>query len=250
MKLKTLHIITGLPRSGGTMIASLLNQNPALYSDANSELPGIMNLLHQTWQNVNTIDTDTRLAVMQGIVAGYFNRHTPDTVFSRNLYWTPLIPVIEEVLQREVKILVCVRNPAEILSSFERSRAENPLILSDADRKLRETSNLPARCFFYAGPDGILGITHRHIQDAVVMGYLDRMLFVDYGAFCSTPRSQIQRIYDFFEIPKFDHDFNNIQSQIPFVRSRLEKVTVNSVQYLGLDLFEQYNSHTFWNAWV
>ena len=82
------------------------------------------------------------------------------------------------------------------------------------------------------------------------MGYLDRMLFVDYGLYCGSPRSQTQRIYDFFELDDFEHDFNNIPQLVPGVKSRIDKVSVNCVQYLGLNLFEQYNSEIFWNAWI
>jgi hypothetical protein len=34
------------------------------------------------------------------------------------------------------------------------------------------------------------------------------------------------------------------------IKPRLEKTTVNCVDYLGLDLYEQYNSQIFWDAWI
>jgi membrane-anchored protein YejM (alkaline phosphatase superfamily) len=92
------------------------------------------------------------------------------------------------------------------------------------------------------------------------MGYLDRFLFVDYNRFCNTPKSQTKRIYDFLELPSFEHDYNNIVQEgssilngLPSaykVRKELDKTTVNCVEYLGLDLYEQYNREIFWNAWI
>ena len=94
------------------------------------------------------------------------------------------------------------------------------------------------------------------------MGYIDRLLFVDYNRFCSTPKAQMKRIYDFYEMEKFDHDFEKIEQDEKYndlavglpnlhkIKSTLDKTTVNCVEYLGLDLYEQYNREIFWNAWI
>ena len=94
------------------------------------------------------------------------------------------------------------------------------------------------------------------------MGYLDRMLFIDYNRYCSNPKSQTRRIYEFFEMTPFDHDFEKIEQTEHYndqiagydsaltLKSSLEKTTVNCVKYIGLDLFEQYNREIFWTPWI
>ena len=37
-----------------------------------------------------------------------------------------------------------------------------------------------------------------------------RFIFVDYNRFCSSPKSQTKRIYDFFELPHYEHNFEKI----------------------------------------
>ena len=250
MQNKTLHLVTGLPRSGGSLITSILSQNPEIHSETNSTLSNVLHLLHQNWNLAGDVPADTRKGILRGILAGYYDQVQQQTILDRSLSWVPMLPTLENLLGRQVKVVVCVRNPAEILTSYERSRAEDPMTVSDADLKLRDNSSIASRAFYYSGPDGIMGVTFRNIQDAIIMGYLDRMLFVDYGTYCANPRSQTKRIYDFLEMDDFQHDFNNITPHNPGVRTRLSKVTVNCVQYLGLDLFEQYNKNIFWNAWV
>lgn len=248
---KSFNIITGLPRSGGSLISAILSQNPALRTETNSILPNLLGSIHHNWSQVAPDQSpETLRNILHGIVQGYHGNTEATTIFDRNLLWIPLLPLIESVLGTRLRVLICVRNPAEILSSFERSRALDPLTVSSADSKMRDHSTLAGRAFFYAGPDGILGTTHRHIQDSIIMGYLDRMLFVDYGLFCGNPRSQTKRIYDFFDLEPFEHDYEHIPQHNAGVRPRLEKANVNCVQYLGLDLFDQYNSQVFWNAWV
>jgi sulfotransferase len=172
------------------------------------------------------------------------------------------LPQVEAILDRKVKIVVCVRNPAEILTSFERLRKDNPLFFTKADSSLREGSNIASRAYYYAGPEGPMGLSHRNIKDAITMGYLDRFLFIDYNRFCNSPKSQTKRIYEFLELPKFEHDFekivqtevyNDLAIGLPNlhkVKPSLDRTTVNCVEYLGLDIYEQYNREIFWNAWI
>jgi len=255
--MKTLHFISGLPRSGASLISDILKQNPEFHCENAGSLSGVFNLVNNNWDNTVTAhrrSMQSKSGTLAGLMQGYYQHINCSIVFDNNLRWTSMIPSLEAVLQKEIKILICVRNPAEILTSFERSRKENPTVSFDVDTVLREKSSIASRAFYYAGPDGILGLTHRNIKDAIVMGYLDRMLFVDYNRFCSSPKSQTRRIYEFFNLPNFDHDFENIEQVNPInlsiEKNSINKKTVNCVEYLGLELYEQYNREIFWNPWV
>jgi sulfotransferase len=255
--MKTLHFISGLPRAGSGLICDILKQNPDIHYEYNSNLVNVFNNVNIAWNKFQTSYTQKiqqKIGVLSGILQGYYHDISCPIVLDNNIQWISQILSLETVLQRPIKIVVCVRNPAEILTSFEKFRKQNPMITTAADQILREHTSVAARAFHYAGPDGILGVTHRNIKDAIVMGYLDRMLFVDYNRFCNSPRNQTQRIYDFLELPKYNHDFENISQQDILTGddkiSSIEKITVNCVEYLGLELFEQYNREIFWNAWI
>lgn len=264
--MKTLHFVSGLPRSGSTLITNILKQNPAIHGESVTSLASIFGSVNASWNNYETNqeynNVDAKRGVLSSILQGYYQHIDKSIVFDKDRGWIPLIPMVEEILDRQMKIIVCVRNPAEILTSFERLRKENPLFFTRADQTLREGSSIASRAYYYAGPDGAMGMAHRHIKDAIIMGYLDRFLFVDYNKFCSTPKSQTKRIYDFFEIPHFDHDFKNIGQDEKYndlavglpnlhkIKSEVNRTTVNCVEYLGLDLYEQYNREIFWTAWI
>ena len=112
------------------------------------------------------------------------------------------------------------------------------------------------------GPTGPMGLAHANTLDAITMGYLDRMLFVDYNRFCNSPKSQLKRIYDFFELPFDQHNLQKIEqtevyndqaTQLPNlhkIKPTISKTTVNCVEHLGLDLYQQYNREIFWDAWI
>lgn len=264
--MKTLYFVSGLPRSGSTLITNLLKQNPQIHGESVSSLASMIGSVNANWSNFDANkeyrNDQAKVGVLKSILEGYYSHIDKPIVFDKDRGWVPLIGLIEAVTQQQVKMIICVRNPAEILTSFERLRKENPLFFTNVDASLKELSNISSRAYYYAGPDGALGLSHRNLKDAITMGYLDRFIFIDYNRFCNTPKSQMKRIYEFFELPEFKHDFETIQQienyndlaiglpNLHKIKPSLEKTTVNCVEYLGLDLYEQYNREIFWNAWI
>jgi sulfotransferase len=264
--MKTVNFIAGLPRSGSTLISNILKQNPEVHSEAVSSLAPLFASVHASWTSIEAnqenLNYEIKSNVLKALPQSYYSHTQKPIVFDKDRGWIPLIATMEAVFQKQVKILVCVRNPAEILTSFERLRRENPLFFTRTDQHLKEGSNISSRAYYFAGPEGPLGLAHRNLKDAITMGYLDRLLFVDYNLFCGSPKSQTKRIYDFFELPSFEHDFKNITQEEKYndlavglpnlhtIKPELNKTTVNCVQYLGLELYEQYNREIFWNAWI
>jgi hypothetical protein len=64
------------------------------------------------------------------------------------------------------------------------------------------------------------------------------------------------------ELPEYQHDFENITQTEVYndkavglpdlhkIKPSVDRTVVNCVEYLGLELYEQYNSQIFWNAWI
>jgi sulfotransferase len=263
---KKLHFVAGLPRSGSTLITNVLKQNPKIHGESVSSLSSIFGSITASWDSIESnreySNFEAKKGVLLSILQGYYTHIDKPIIIDKDRGWIPLISQIESVLNEKVKIIVCVRNPAEILTSFEKLRKNNPLFFTRADYQLREGSNIASRAYYYAGPEGALGISHKNLKDAIIMGYLDRLLFVDYNRFCNSPKSQTKRIYDFLELPYFEHDFENINQteiynnlavglpNLHKIKSSVDRTVVNCVEYLGLELYEQYNREIFWNAWI
>lgn len=264
--MKTLHFITGLPRSGGTMITNILRQNPEIHGEAVSSLSSVFSTVNGNWfnfpENLEHPNYNIKKNVLSTILEGYYKHIDKPIVFDRSLHWISLIPLLEAVLDKKVKLLVTVRNPAEILASYEKVRKQNPLFNTKVDTVLGKSSSIETRALYYSGPEGELGLSHRYLKNAITMNYSDRLLFVDYSRFCNTPKAQTKRIYEFFELPTFEHNYekidqlenyNDLVTGVPNlhkIKPTLEKTTINCIEYLGLDLYEQYNREIFWNALV
>lgn len=264
--MRTLYFVAGLPRSGSTLLINLLKQNPEIHGEAVSSLCSIFASIHYNWDKLDASkeypNIPAKLNTLSAILNSYHNEHGRNIVFDKDRLWVTQIGLLEYVYQKPIKMLIPVRNPAEILASFEKIRKTNPIHLTLSDEELKESTSIPSRAYFFAGPNGSMGLAYQAIKDAITMGYLDRLLFVDYNRFCNSPKSQMKRIYDFFELPSFEHDFNNIEQVEQYndlavklpnlhkIKPSLQKTTVNCVEYLGLDLYQQYNREIFWDAWI
>lgn len=260
--MEKIYFVAGLPRSGSTLMINVLRQNPNIFGAPVSSLCALIDAVFTGWDNIPANkeypNDEAKKRVIRSILQNY-HKTDKKIIFDKDIMWINKIGLLEDALQKEIKILCPVRNPAEILSSYEKMRRNNPskCILPENGK-----TTIASRCFHYAGPDGILGVSHALHKDAIVAGYLDKLLFVDYNNFCSTPKMQLKRIYDFFELPKFNHDINNIEQTEKYndvvtgyvdlhkVRPQLEKQTVNCIEYLGLELYDQYNKQIFWDAWI
>lgn len=264
--MKPLHFIVGLPRSGSTMLANILKQNPEVHAEAVSSLSSLVGSVHANWNsfepNREYVNEQAKVGSLLGLLQGYYAHIDKSIIIDKDRQWVSQIGLLEGLLQRKVKMVCMVRNPAEILSSFEKLRKQSPLFFSLPDQSLREGSTIASRAYFYAGPNGPLGLAHTNIKDAMIMGYTDRLLFVDYSRYCNSPKAQTKRIYEFLELPAYEHDFKNIVQEEQYndtsvglkdlhkIKPKLEKTTVNCVEYLGLDLFQQYNREIFWDALI
>ena len=136
---KTIHFVAGLPRSGSTLITNILKQNPKVHGESVSSLSSIFGSINASWSNMETNqeynNTEAKVGVLKSVLQGYYSHIDSPFVIDKDRGWIPLLPQVEATLDRKVKIIVCVRNPAEILTSFEKLRKENPMFFTKADSK-------------------------------------------------------------------------------------------------------------------
>ena len=234
---KNFIFVAGLPNSGGDLIIDTLRQNLSVYGDQTSSLYNIFNqLFYQIDPSVSTLK---KANILRAMVEGYYADIEQQTVIDNNVLWVTKLNCLEEILGQPIKVICPVRNPAEILSVFELDRRKNPMRLTQAETSLGDNSSIAARCYYYAKPEGALGIAHSVLKDALVEGYQEKMLFVDYHKFCNSPKQQIKRIAEFLNLESFAYNMSHIKKQ-----------ELNTIEVVGLDLSQQYNAQVFWNALI
>lgn len=185
----------GLPRSGSTVIASVLYQNPDIHTEGLSGLGWLMLNAHNAL-NIDQIHASGRQQHAESIVSRlpemYYENVSRPVIIDRSRAW-PSGQMKQMMMHYfpNPKVLCTVRNREDVLKSFER---------------LCEKNNVD----FYSSPY-YKGFQQAEdaTRDAMRSGS-DMFLFVDYDAFVEQPQKTLDTIYDFYDMPRFTHDFDNV----------------------------------------
>lgn len=238
---RALHFVGGLPRCGARALMALMSQNPRVASAPDSGLSRLVMGVQHNWQEG---DLRAKKRVLRSLLEAYHDPTHP-LVLDRGEEWPVLIPVLEAVLERPVKMLVPVRPLTEILTSYEALYRADPL--GGGTDFLRAHGTIAARAAYLTG-EGPVGKAFNALKDAVTAGYLDRMLFVDYNKLTAAPKRELKRIYEFLEEPYYEHDLSAVP-QMPGVRSVFAKEFKPPRHMLG-DMYNLYDHPEPWKSWI
>ena len=122
--------MAGLPRAGSTLLSSLLNQNPNLYSGPSSPVLGAMFTVHEHFLT-NELYTgfpkpDSVNKIIGSLIDNWYYDVKEPIIIDKNRAWTARVPFIEGYIQQEAKIIVPVRRVDEILTSILTMIHRNP----------------------------------------------------------------------------------------------------------------------------
>ncbi len=125
------HVISGLPRSGSTLLAAILRQNPGVHAGMSSPLLSLVQAMLRAMSAENEgapfLDDGKREAVLRGVVAGYHADLGPGvTAVDTNRGWCAKLPLLAR-LYPGAKVVACVRDVSWIMDSVERVVRANPL---------------------------------------------------------------------------------------------------------------------------
>jgi sulfotransferase len=86
--LTSFHFISGLPRSGSTLLAGMLRQNPKFHAAMSSPVAGLVNgLLEQTGANSESysfFDDDKRKRLCKALFDAYYADKNNPVIFDTN----------------------------------------------------------------------------------------------------------------------------------------------------------------------
>ena len=124
------HFISGLPRSGSTLLAGILRQNPRFHAAMSSPLAPMMNsALEQMGagsEMYSFFDEDKRKRVCRALFDAYYSdKGDKDLIFDTNRIWSARLHQLAELFD-DFKVICCVRNPAWVADSFEVIYRKNP----------------------------------------------------------------------------------------------------------------------------
>ncbi len=256
---KTYHFISGLPRSGSTLLAAILRQNPRLHAAMTSPVGALFTSLHTTMGQQNEfsefIDEPQRERILRGIFDLYYRDHAQDVILDTNRLWCARLPLLLRLFP-EAKILCTVRNVAWIMDSIERLVRKNSLQPSRLFNGPAENDTVYHRVEALAGRDRFVGFSYYALKEAFYSPEARNILIIDYDLLAQSPAKVLPLIYAFLGEPAYAHDYENLDYQEPGFDARVGLHGLHEVKrkvalqprptVLPPDLFQKYASLDFW----
>jgi len=206
--MKQFVALSGLPRSGSTLLSAILHQNPDIYAEGNSAVCQLMWDMQQSCETTSKeqLDAnyryDTAYQLVKAIPDIYYQNTTRPIVVDKCRSWT--LPANQDLLRRYVtdtpKTIVLTRPTDEILNSFESLHKLNNKPF-DANEYLREDSEPLMRSL-------------RGVEWAKQVNQ-GEFLFIDYAELVADTNEVLDKIYSFIGAKRFEHDLENIENTLP-----------------------------------
>lgn len=256
--MKQYHFISGLPRSGSTLLSTILNQNPEFYASISGPLARFSRAIIQESSAQGgyklQCPEQTRKKIISGIFDNYYEDKNAQHVFDTNRGWTLLTPLLKE-LNPDFKMIVCVRSVNWILDSFEQLVRKNALSLTSMFSP-DENINVYSRANTLMRGDRPVGFAFEGLKQAITSNEKSNLYIMEYDKLAKRPEQTLKEIYSFLGIEYFKHDFNNVAAsydefddEVTLRGLHTTRKTVSYVERTPIippDLWQQYSNYEIW----
>jgi len=204
--------LSGLPRTGSTLLSALLSQNPAIHAEGNSGLCQIMWDTQQSCEHSakEQLTANNRLHNVKDIVSqlphSYYKGNDPkeSIVVDKCRSWTlpDNIQMIDDFVGKDTKVIVLVRPMVEIVRSFVKLYKANDFYTEKKEQDLLLPNSEPVM-------RSLAGVYSANQNDS------SRFLFVSYKNLVEDTAQTLKGIYEFCGWDPFIHNTSNVKPKYP-----------------------------------
>ena len=255
----TFHFISGLPRSGSTLMSAILRQNPRFHAGMSSPVASffesIIAMVSAGSEISSMVDQDQRARLLRGLFDSYYADVDRPVIFDTNRAWTAQLPALMSLFPQS-KLICCVRDVAWVMDSLERQFRSNKFENTRLFNSPAERSTVYTRVEALANANRLVGFPWHALREACFSEHATSILLVEYDLVASRPQEVFQLIYEFLGEAPFAHDFANVQYDAPEFDAQLGLDGLHRVHpkveprvrqtILPPDLFERYSKLAFW----
>ena len=245
-----------MQRSGSTLLACLLNQNPQIFATKTSPLLDILSscgkALDQVYEQYTFDYNEKNNNLILGILNSYHSNEDRPIIVDKHRGWVAAINLIKDVHQP--KIICTNRSVPEVIASFIQLMDKNNSLNNSIDKSLRN-SGLPISITNRA--DYIFHNFVNYPREAIISSLeknRDYIHIVEYNDIVNDPEKTMSKIYNFLDIENFKHNFNSIENtceeqkdlawgieNLHVIRDKLQKTSTPPEKVLGKELTEYYH---------
>jgi len=208
--LKQICFLVSLPRSGNTVIGSILNQNRNIACTANSVVFEILHRINETKNTdlfMNFPDHKSIHNISKKVINNYYQDWEQETIIDRSPATTP--KNLEYYDYHNYKFIFLKRNLIEIIKSFINLSIQNKdqRPIEEIYESIINSNSILLRSIL-AISNGIKTLNRKNY------------IVLEYENFINNSKKEVNRIYTFLNLKPFKHRFKN-----------LDQFSVNGLKY-------------------
>ena len=269
---KQFFFLAGLQRSGATLLSSILNQNPDIWVSPASPLFRFMSKSLPFYNEIEALDYDRNAAINNTITTmphSFYADKEAKYIIDKNLNWPTNIGVeiIAKYITTNVKIICPVRNILDILASFDTLINAHP---ESKDNKIDaqvlndthpHSPMADRRADWLMRFDKDIPLCLESLKYSLVPEFRHVFHFIDYDDLITNPQQEVEKLYEFLEIEKYNHEFQNIVdptgiSENSFtgiknlhkVRPKIKKISKKAEDIFLPETIKRYSGMEFWKG--
>lgn len=251
--------LSGLPRSGSTLLGSLVGQRPDFTVTPTSPILDLLCATNDTFKKLNvqyTFDWDTKTTnVYRSIIDGYFKDITTPYVLDKHRGYPKNVVPLKIFFSPEPKILCTIRPIADIISSYI------SLIQNNGYEDNFVDSALNQRGLALTTENRANLLWEGYLRDSVetlrfgIANHRENLHFVHYDDLVTKPAETMGSVYDFFGLEKFEHNLDNVENKcaedkdhawglknLHSIRAKVKKTSKPARKMLGRRLEKKFNA--------
>ena len=205
-----------MPRSGNTLFASIMNQNPELVVTPNSITLEIMKdlfLLKRKDTFLNFPDEQSLNNVLDEVYNLYYKYWSYKIIIDRGPVCTPgNLKVMQKHFKKPIRCVVLVRDLLDVLASYIKWFETEPTSFLNKYKTIEDKLNR------VMAKEGAVAKELMSIQ--YLLQHREMAVFIKYDDLVQNPEQEIRKVYNFLKLPYFNHHFID-----------LDQITVNGLQY-------------------
>lgn len=217
--------LSGLPRSGSTLLGNVLNQHPDITACMDSDLA---NIIFNISEHADSISKETQFTINQneilytdfmrvGIQSWVNNLCNTKFYLDKDRSWALDYTLLFKLIP-DAKVIFLIRDLRGVISSFEKVQSGKRIIPPDVDLRPKERNEYHNVDLMIERVDNFLDgdmiynplFSLKELLDCE-RKYSKNFKFVRYEDFMENPKEFISSIYDFIGARPFDNDLNNIK---------------------------------------
>lgn len=251
--MKQFYFLSGLPRSGSTLLSAILNQHPSIYVTPTSPMLDLLVENQNAWYKCPAVIANPNPSQLTNLTRSMINatwEHIDKPIIvDKNRGWNKNIRASTILFEKEIKVIATVRDLPSIMASWLILIQNNPNNSIDISLKNRDIPTTADNRMFEMWNNMVKDCVEGLIQ---LKQDANQLLLISYDDLVNNTENILYEVEEFLSASHIKYDLTNIKSEsaddllawgmdgMHTIRPSIKKTSKHPKEILGEKLYNRF----------